>query len=496
MLQEGNEINIIIQTEPEQIFHGIHELVRMAFPQFTVKNGRADNECENRIILQALIAGEELELYGRIQVEGAITEDRQSYRLSKQTEPGQTRWIARAFVYRLLCRHCDSNINAYGMLTGVRPVKLVHRMLDRGLEETEIIEQLQKKYLITDPKARLLTEVAHNNRPYLAGAGRNGLVSVYIGVPLCPSRCFYCSFPGGVLNNYEEQAKPFVRALLKEMDYIGDALKQYKLGVQTIYIGGGTPTVLADNDINAVFELLHGKYISSSTSEITLEAGRPDTLSLKRMEMFKNAGITRMCINPQTMNDATLRKIGRRHSSADIISAVEWARQAGIDRINMDLIAGLPGENIRDYSLTVERVLGLKPENITVHTLAAKKGSDLARTEGKSWQNDEPVKEGLQIMQGAITAKGYKPYYLYRQKYMRTDAENTGYSLPGCYCLFNIEMIEERQTIIGLGGGAASKLIDSEGKITSIYNPTDPAAYCDSVLSLAGRKVDNMGALN
>jgi oxygen-independent coproporphyrinogen-3 oxidase len=299
-----------------------------------------------------------------------------------------------------------------------------------------------------------------------------------------------------VLQNYEGQVKPYVIALLQEMDGIGDALKELGLKVQTIYIGGGTPTVLADKDINAMFKLLHQKYISPATREITLEAGRPDTLSLRRMKMFKQAGISRICINPQSMNDSTLKRMGRKHNSLEVITAVEWARQAGIDRLNMDLIVGLPGETKQDYCTTISKVLELKPENITLHTLAAKKGSDLARIEGMNWKKDSPVKEGLKHMQAVLRDEGYEPYYLYRQKYMRTDAENTGFSLPDCYCLFNILMIEERQTIIGVGGGAASKLIDSQGKITSIYNPTDPDSYCKAVPELVRRKVDNLRALN
>ena len=493
----GKKIDIIIQTEPEQIFHGVHELVRMAFPQFNIKMGGEDAECPNRIFLQGRVEEKALCLYGSIQVDGKRTEDRQNCPLTEETAAsGSKRWLARAFAYRLLCRHCGSGLNDYGLLTGVRPVKLVHRMLDRGLGQAQIMRELQQKYLITASRARLLMEVAYNNRSYLEESAAHHLVSIYIGIPLCPSRCFYCAFPGAVLKSYPEQVEPYVRALGQEMDDIGKVLKELGLGVQTIYIGGGTPTVLADKDINTLFELLHEKYISSVTREITLEAGRPDTLSSRRMELFKKVGISRLCINPQTMNDVTLKRIGRQHTSRDVGAAVEWARQAGIDRINMDLIVGLPGEDQEDYNSTIAQALELKPENITLHTLAAKKGSDLARIEGLSWQKDDPIKAGLASMQAKLRDEGYQPYYLYRQKYMRTDAENTGYSLPGCFCRFNIQMIEERQTIIGIGGGAATKLIDSRGKITSLYNPTDSDSYCTAIPALVRRKVDNLRALN
>jgi oxygen-independent coproporphyrinogen-3 oxidase len=471
--------------------------VRIAFPQYDVKTGRAEHEYSHRIILQACIVGKEMYLTGSIQVDGEITKDTQVCHLNGDAASSASgRWMARIFTYRLLCQHCRTNLNEYGVLTGVRPTKLVHRMLDRGWEQARIWEELQRKYLITPARARLLTEVAYNNRPYVEGTGLNHMISIYIGIPICPSRCFYCSFPGAILQSYERQVQPYVKALLQEMDDIGNAIKELGLAVQSIYIGGGTPTVLADRDLDDLFRLMHQKYVSNATREVTLEAGRPDTLSLARMQMFKQAGISRICINPQTMNDTTLKRMGRKHGSAEVITAVEWARQAGINIVNMDLIVGLPGESRHDYQATISQVLNLRPENITLHTLAAKKGSDLARTEGVNWKKENPVKDGLQLMQEALRAQGYEPYYLYRQKYMRTDAENTGFSLPGHYGLFNILMIEERQTIIGVGGGAATKLINSSGKITSVYNPSDPDSYCKAVPELVRRKVDNLRALN
>jgi oxygen-independent coproporphyrinogen-3 oxidase len=497
LLKEGKIINIVLETEPEQIFRGVHELVRMAFPEFDIMAAHGHGEDCPLVRFHAQIDSDQIRLYGCIRVDGKVTENRETCRCGDGNAlPNEARWIARAFAYRMLCRHCGCSLNDYGLLTGVRPVKLVHRMMDKDMTEPQIMQKLQQSYLISYPKARLLAEVAQNNRPYAASTDRDGFVSIYVGIPLCPSRCFYCSFPGAVVKDYNRQVPPYVHALLQELNGIGDALAKAGLKAESIYIGGGTPTVLNDRDLEAIFEVMQQKYISASTLEITLEAGRPDTLSLPRMKLFKNAGVNRLCINPQTMNDMTLRRIGRHHSRMDIMAAAEWARAAGFARLNMDLIVGLPGETENDYRQTAEQVLALKPENITIHTLAAKKGSDLARMEGANWKNDRPVKEGLKLMQESAAARGYQPYYLYRQKYMRTDAENIGYSLPGYFCRFNIQMMEERQTVIGIGGGAATKFIDSDGKITSIYNPTDPITYSTAVTGLVRRKVDNLGALN
>lgn len=493
----GSSIAIFIKAEPEKLFDRIHELVRMAFPGAEIKTAAEGKKMENYIHLQALRQDKQLSLTGSVKVEGNLTSERKSYQLLEDgiKQEQEIKRKARVFVYLLLCRHTGSNINAYGILTGVRPVKLVHRMLDQGLSRPQTIAKLQGDYLLSADKAALLAEVAFHNRPFLPQADQR-LVSVYIGIPLCPSRCYYCSFPGAVLSNYQKDAAPLVRALLQEMKYVGNALRHLGLGVQTIYIGGGTPTILQDGDLGAIFELLHHHYISSSTTEITLEAGRPDTLSLKRLEAFRQAGVNRVCINPQSMNDATLKRIGRRNRSSDIETAVEWARQANITKVNMDLIIGLPGEGAKDFRTTLEKILMLKPENITVHTLAAKKGSDLARNEGQSWQHTPEIKAGMELFSRTLAAHGYQPYYLYRQKYMRTDAENIGYSLPGYYCLYNIQMIEERQSIIGLGGGAASKFITASGRIAPIHNPSDLGTYCNSVAHLSGRKVDNLKALN
>ncbi len=243
---------------------------------------------------------------------------------------------------------------------------------------------------------------------------------------------------------------------------------------------------------------LQEKFISHATKEITIEAGRPDTLSPHKLAFFKRAGVNRICINPQTMQDATLKLIGRCHQASDIKRAVEWAREAGIENINMDLIVGLPGEDLPANIVTGQEILALKPENITVHSLAVKKGSRLAELEGKSGvsQRVEEAKAGIEYFWLAFAQHGYLPYYMYRQKYMKASLENTAYSLPGHFCRYNIQVMEERQTILGLGGAASSKFVNPDWTLTNLHNPKDPLSYCQKVDALLASKVDKLRALN
>jgi oxygen-independent coproporphyrinogen-3 oxidase len=283
------------------------------------------------------------------------------------------------------------------------------------------------------------------------------------------------------------------------MDAIAQCLKETGKTVQSIYIGGGTPTVLSEAELQQLFEHLHRLFISAATREITVEAGRPDTLSLSKLKLLKEAGTNRICINPQTMNDETLVKIGRAHDREGVVQSVIWAKEAGFKQINMDLIVGLPDEGKQDYQRTAEEILALAPENITVHTLAVKRGSPMAEKEGRESVGDriKTVQEGLTMMGNMFRDSNYQPYYLYRQKYMQASMENIGYSLPNHFCLYNMNMIEERQTIVGLGGGAASKFVNtSDGELRSFYNPKNPVVYANEVDRVIAAKVDNLKAVH
>jgi len=419
---------------------------------------------------------------------------------SDREQVRQTKHWVRYLLIGVLREHVGSEINAYGILTGMRPVKLVQRMLDRGLPQREILKSLQGDYLMQEGKASLLLEVAGNNRPYLPKSQpASRRIGLYIGIPYCPSRCIYCSFPGAVLKGKPGEMDEFLAALEFEIQTIGACLEELGYQVESIYLGGGTPAVLSVEQTEKLFTLLIEEFISPATTEITVEAGRPDALTEQKLQVYKRFGVNRVCINPQTMVDSTLHRIGRNHDREGVLRAVDWVRNCGIKQINMDLIVGLPGEGIRENTHTAEEILKIKPENITVHTLALKRGSQLFESHDAlaAQARVAEVEGAVDLFAGVWREAGYQPYYLYRQKYMQASMENIGYALPGHFCLYNMQMIEERQTILGLGGGGASKFVHPQDwNLTALYNPRDPQSYCRSIDNQTRRKVDKLRALN
>lgn len=491
---------IYFKYHPEYLYDALHELIRMAYPDATLV--RVNSEpADIEISIGLDESASALLIKGSINEGPQTTAEQQSFELKIAEDARRTeiKKLSRIFMFKLLEKHLGQPVNSYGILTGMRPVKLIHRFLDQGMQERDILTRLKTEYLLREDKARLLLEVACHERPYLLDPeSARRLVSIYIGIPYCPGRCNYCSFSGAVLKDYDRELVPFLDALTREMKIIGALINDAGLKVQSIYLGGGTPTVLSTEDMSRLFELLHEMYISSATVEITVEAGRPDTLNPAKLRQLEKLGVDRVCINPQSMNDSTLLQIGRNHNREGVVRSIGWAREAGIKKINMDLIVGLPGESLRENMYTAEQVLLLQPENITVHTLAIKRGSQMAEM-GKGSNGAERVEEvrqGVDYFSTVFRQAGYLPYYLYRQKYMRASMENTGYSLKGQLCLYNIQMIEERQTIIGLGGGGATKLVNPwDWSLSSLYNPRNPDSYSQSVETLIRRKVDKLKAL-
>lgn len=501
--KKGNTLQIYCELEPVEIYNSVHELIRMAFPSAEIVRERESAEtAEISLKISAIARGD------RLKVGGEITSAKQSNSLQEEysledygeEKSNQARRFIRIFTYRLLSQNLKREINPYGILTGVRPVKLVHRMLDEGMDIRRVAEELRQDYLVSPAKAELLLEIAQNNRPFLPKAAAAAKkLSVYIGIPFCPSRCYYCSFTAAELKSYQGDVVPFLNSLFREMNIVGDILQDRGISVQCIYIGGGTPTVLSSQDLEKVLDILQQKFISNASEEITVEAGRPDSVSLQKLKMMQEAGVSRVCINPQTMNDATLIRIGRKHDAKGVVQSVEWAREAGIKKINMDLIVGLPGEGIRENTHTAEEILKLKPENITLHSLALKRGSPMALSEGRQSieQRVTEVESSIERLSSMFREAGYLPYYMYRQKYMKAGMENTGFAQANNFCLYNIQVIEERQSIIGLGGAAASKFVNPDNwTLTSIYNPKNPPTYIESLERLIRRKVDKLQALN
>jgi len=491
-----------MQTEPPTMVTWLHDVVRLFYRGWRIETERTGEP-------EARIDAVRRDASGSVQVE-FVVQDRNG--TAKETvildtggEPagreleGSIRRQIRLFLYRLLARHTGREGNPYGILTGVRPTKLVHRWLDEGVLVETVTERLKNEYGIRPDKAQLLTEIAVRERPYLEKKETAACrFSLYIGIPFCPSRCSYCSFLGAVVSDYPRQVGPFMEALGKEIEILGELTKSLGIKAQSVYVGGGTPTVLTCSDLERLLGWINCYFVTAQTREITVEAGRPDTLNVEKLRLLREAGVTRICVNPQTINQSTLVSIGRNHSVHEVLEAFELARQEGLRQVNMDLIVGLPGEGLKEYANTARVIQQLRPENVTVHVLAVKRGSAIAEVYEKASFEDkmEQVERGIEMFRDYLVKAGYEPYYLYRQRYMAADMENIGYSLPGHYCLYNIQMIEERQTVLGLGAGAASKFVNpADWSLTSLYNPKNPISYVESLPRLIRTKVDKLGGL-
>ncbi len=397
--------------------------------------------------------------------------------------PAAVQRLVRLNLLAILRRLTGRNPGPWGILRGVRPIKIVHRLLDAALTAAEAAERLTAKYAVDPGKAQLLTEIAGRQRPFLpAGEAGRRLVSVYIGVPYCPSRCLYCSFPANVLPADRAEVAVFLSALEADLAAAAALLARHGLEAETVYIGGGTPTSLDDADFARLLVLARRSFVGAATREFTVEAGRPDSLTDGKVAALAAAGVTRVSVNPQTMQEKTLKLIGRNHTVRDIIVMFRKIRAAGIPVVNMDVIAGLPGETAADMAATMDGVAALAPENLTVHTLAIKRGSRLAAGQDEVALPGEAETTAMVAVAAAAAARmGLVPYYLYRQKYMTGNLENVGYARPGTECIYNIQIIEERQTVLGVGPAAGTKAVRDAFRLDSCYNPKDVATYIRNI---------------
>lgn len=387
-----------------------------------------------------------------------------------------------------------SNATPWGVLTGVRPAKIVHRLLDRGEHPDSIRSFLQTHYCVSAAKAVLLTEVAANNRHLVptpeTKEQENRTIALYLGIPYCSSRCVYCSFPSALLPVDEEQIACLLQAIGQDIQAVVKLLSTCGLTPHSLYIGGGTPTCLPDGYFDKLMKSISSAFDTAALKEFTVEAGRPDSISREKVRMMRQAGATRISVNPQTMQQRTLDRIGRRHQAVQTLSALEIVRDADFKFINMDLIAGLPGENLADIQSSLTQVTAEKPENITVHTLALKRGSELLNCSDTAGLPD-PVTVQAMVEEASelVRAGGWKPYYLYRQKNSPGNMENVGYTRPEAECIYNIDIIEERRTIIGMGPSAASKAVyPEEWRLNSCHFPKDVFTYSKKIEELTAKR--------
>lgn len=399
----------------------------------------------------------------------------------------ETKNRLKKLLYAILSRRLKKEL-PWGTLTGIRPVKLPMKMLEEGHSEDEIREYMKDTYLISDEKLDLILKIARKEIELIEPLDYKNGYSVYIGIPFCPSTCAYCSFTSYPIARYSDMVLSYLDALGKEMEYVAEKFKYRRLN--TIYVGGGTPTTLSAQQLEILMKKITDTFDMKQISEFSVEAGRPDSITREKLMVLKKYGVSRISINPQTMQNKTLKLIGRRHTVEEFESAFQLARECGFDNINTDIILGLPEEHREDVRDTVQKILRLGPENITVHSLAIKRAARL-NVMKEQYENCY-FEQDASIMDEVVETckkEGYDPYYLYRQKNMTNNLENIGLAKKNRECYYNVLIMEEKQTIVGLGAGSVSKfLFLEEGQVHKTDNVKDVKLYLERFDEMIQRK--------
>ena len=399
--------------------------------------------------------------------------------------------IYKGFLYDFLSEYFDRQLQ-WGTLTGIKPVKMVQKYVKQGWSPTEINNRFRKYYRVSRDRTDLLMRIAKKQAdfiPAVQACANSHLISLYVGIPLCPSKCDYCSFVSTIVDKKGENLQQYFDHLLVEIKKTGEILSASDLRIDTLYIGGGTPTVLSAIQLDALMSSLEESLDLSHLREYTLEAGRPETINRDKLKVAKDHGVERLCLNPQSMNPQTLQSVGRPWEAGLIEKQVALVKSFGFKTLNMDLIVGLGNETPDDFLRSLDAVIALAPENITIHNLSIKKGSRIKD------QNGIVVKEGYgegfyQAVKSRLSGEGFEPYYLYRLKYTRDNSENTGYAKPGHEGIYNILMMAECQSTIGIGAGATGNLYDPvTDNIRKVFTVKDVRTYNERFEEIVEKKL-------
>lgn len=380
----------------------------------------------------------------------------------------------------------------WGILVGIRPSKIALKYLEEGKSDEEIVSIFNTKHLASEDKARLCIEVAKKEKESVNKDEKN--IAIYIGMAFCPTRCFYCSFTANPIGGNKKLVNPYLEALTYEIREMKKYVDERGLKIESVYFGGGTPTAVDNKEFESIMKEIYTAFVyERNILEFTVECGRPDSITLEKLETMKKYETTRISINPQTMNDDTLKMIGRGHTSKDVIDKFNLARDLGFKDINMDMIIGLPGEGIKEAKHTAEQILKLKPDSLTVHGLSLKRASILYENfilkKGIQIKKQEELSSMYEVSRELANKLDIKPYYMYRQKNMVGNMENLGYSKEGKECLYNIQMIEDKQTIIALGADAVSKVVFlEENRIERFGNVKDIREYTSRIKEMVEEK--------
>lgn len=461
--------------------HAAEEMILHLLPTVITEQAETEPEKGDYCISKLEIDGQNAKATAIVKIGDKIEQKSRSAILPNTDELANKRVlteIVKLSIYDVILLFLDK-VPEWGSLTGVRPAKLARGMMDRGLTRPQAAVQFREKFGVSAERTALTMRAAAHAQSAIDILPENS-VSLYIGIPFCPSRCAYCSFVSQSIEKSAGLIPSYVDAICEEIKRTGEIVAKTNRVLSTVYMGGGTPTTLSPEQLEKIMTCVKNSFDMSNLIEYTVEAGRPDTITSEKMHAIKLGGADRVSINPQTMNDDVLKNIGRHHNSKQVIDAYEIARKTGFSVINMDTIAGLSGDTPESFENTINTLINLNPENITVHTLAIKRGADLYDKEANANQHSS-VKKMLDTASNLLSGAGYGPYYLYRQKFTAGGFENVGWCKPNTESIYNIAMMEEIQSILSVGAGAVSKLVDLKtGKITRFVNPKYPKEYMES----------------
>lgn len=469
---------ILIHISEPTFEYDIHSLVKAFYPKEEVKVVSEDS-LDNRPDYFVVFGEEHYEFLDSKKTVIEVSES------LKGSETPDKKNILKRMIYKALRKITRQDL-VWGDLTGIRPTKIPCKLLEEGMDEASILEYMKKTYFISDEKGLLSIDIAKREMDILSPLHEKGY-SIYIGIPFCPTTCLYCSFTSNPIAKWRNKTEAYLDALIKEIEFVGHARKGQI--IDTIYIGGGTPTSLEASDLERLLEAVTTLLDCSNLLEFTVEAGRPDSITIEKLKVLKKYNVTRISVNPQTMNQKTLDLIGRRHSVEDVERAFNDARACGFDNINMDIILGLPGEGMEEVENTIQKISKLKPDSLTIHSLALKRGSRLYEHISElGYDTIVNTDETMRLATNGALSLGMKPYYLYRQKNMAGNFENTGYAMPGSYGIYNILIMEELEPIVALGAGSVSKVITKKGTLERADNVKDVALYIEKIDEMIERK--------
>lgn len=472
---------IYVNLNKQQFEYDIHSLVKAFYPAEDVKVVVGETEDVNfrLLFLPDGIQFEQMET-GRVWSRTAKTE------IENQADKDELKNQVKLLIYKALSEVTEKQL-PWGTLTGIRPTKIATAMLEQGRTEDEIRAFMREKYLVSPEKQELSIEIAHREEKLLSSLHGVKGYSVYIGIPFCPTTCLYCSFTSYPIAAWRDRVGEYLDALDKEIDFVAENNADDIL--DTVYIGGGTPSTLNAEQLERLLHKIVTTLPMEQVSEFTVEAGRADSITRDKLEVLKKYGVTRISVNPQTMNQITLDRIGRRHTVEQVLEAFQLARELGFDNINMDMILGLPGEGVEEVKHTMEVIKELKPDSLTVHSLAIKRASKLAQWIRENGMEElHNTDETMAIAEKTAREIGLVPYYLYRQKNMSGNFENVGYAAPGKFGVYNVLIMEEKQTIVALGAGSITKRVYPGGRIERCENVKDIEQYLSRIDEMIERK--------